>query len=205
MLEKKLEDPLATPMCLPLIFLKCITRDFSKEQELGRGAFGVVYKGILQNGKTVAVKKLSRPLEEDQYQNEVTYLIGVEHKNVVQLLGYCAETQSEVRVQENLPRVWAEKRHRLICFEYLNNKSLDEYISAESCGLEWPKRFAIIRGICNGLHYLHEECNIVHLDLKPQNILMDDNMVPKIADFGTARLFGQQEFRAITENCRGTL
>jgi len=129
MLEKKLEDPRATPMCLPLTFLECITRNFSEELELGRGAFGVVYKGILRNGKTVAVKKLSRSLEEDQFQNEVTYLIGVKHENVVQLLGYCAETQSEVLVQENLPRVWAEKRHRLICFEYLNNKSLDEYIS----------------------------------------------------------------------------
>ena len=85
-------------------------------------------QGILQNGKTIAVKKLSRPLEEDQFQNEVTYLIGVKHENVVQLLGYCAETQSEVLVQEN-PPIWAEKRDRLICFEYLNNKSLDEYIS----------------------------------------------------------------------------
>ncbi|CAO2143431.1 unnamed protein product [Urochloa humidicola] len=147
-LEKKLEDPCATPMYLPLDFLKSITRSFSKEQELGRGGFGVVYKGILQDRKTIAVKKLSEvDLDDDRFQNEVTYLIGLKHENIVQLLGYCAESRWEV-VQVGEKYVMAEIRHRLICFEYLNNKSLDEYISAESCGLEWHKRFEIIRRIC---------------------------------------------------------
>ncbi|CAL4994928.1 unnamed protein product [Urochloa decumbens] len=204
-LEKKLEDPCATPMYLPLDFLKSITRNFSKEQELGRGGFGVVYKGILRDRKTIAVKKFSEVhLDDDRFQNEVTYLIGLKHENIVQLLGYCAESRWEA-VQVGEKYVMAEIRHRLICFEYLNNKSLDEYISAESCGLEWHKRFEIIRRICFGLHYLHKECNIVHLDLTPQNILLDDNMLPKIADFGMSRLFGQQQSRVITQNRLGTL
>ncbi|CAO2153012.1 unnamed protein product, partial [Urochloa humidicola] len=205
MLEKMLDDPCAMPMSLPLDFLKYITHDFSEEQELGRGGFGVVYKGILQNGKTIAVKKLSEMhLDDNRFHNEVTYLIGAKHKNIVELIGYCAESRWEA-TQVTGKYVMAEIRHRLICFEYINNKSLDEYISAADCGLNWHQRFGIIRGICDGLQYLHKECNIIHLDLKPQNILMDDDMVPKIGDFGTSRLFGQQESRIITESCRGTL
>ncbi|CAN6374349.1 unnamed protein product [Urochloa humidicola] len=205
MLEKKLEDPLAMPIPLPLDFLKSITHDFSNEQKIGQGGFGVVYKGILQNGKTIAVKKLSEMhLDDDRFDNEVTYLIGVKHENIVELLGYCAESRWEA-TQVSGKYVMAEIRHRLICFEYINNKSLDEYISAADRGLNWDERFRIIRGICDGLHYLHETCGIIHLDLKPQNILMDDHMVPKIADFGTSRLFGPQESRIITESFWGTL
>uniref|UniRef100_A0ACD5UG95 Uncharacterized protein n=1 Tax=Avena sativa TaxID=4498 RepID=A0ACD5UG95_AVESA len=77
-------------------------------------------------------------------------------------------------------------------------------LQAESCGLEWQMRYAIIRGVCCGLHYLHAECRIVHLDLKPQNILLDDNMLPKLADFGISRLFDQQQSRIITEHRAGT-
>ena len=79
------------------------------------------------------------------------------------------------------------------------------FCTAESCGLEWHWRYDIIKGICSGLHYLHTECHIIHLDLKPQNILLDDNMVPKITDFGMSRLFGQQQSRFITESRGGTL
>nr|XP_045084978.1 receptor-like serine/threonine-protein kinase SD1-6 isoform X3 [Aegilops tauschii subsp. strangulata] len=175
-LENMLQAPSVTPICLPVEFLKGITRDFSVDQELGRGGFGVVYKGILQNGKMIAVKKLFEiRVEDDQFQNEVTYLIGVKHQNVVQLVGYCAESRWEATKV------------------------------AESCGLEWHIRYDIIKGVCSGLHYLHTECRIVHLDLKPQNILLDDNMVPKLADFGMSRLFGQQESRVITESRGGTL
>ncbi|GJN28609.1 hypothetical protein PR202_gb16813 [Eleusine coracana subsp. coracana] len=77
--------------------------------------------------------------------------------------------------------------------------------TAESCGLEWHKRYELIRGICCGLQYLHIECRIVHLDLKPQNILLDGKLVPKIADFGMSRLFGEQCSRIITSHNGGTL
>ncbi|XP_062182021.1 protein PSK SIMULATOR 1-like [Phragmites australis] len=204
-LENMLQDPCAMPVNLPMDFLKAITRDFSEEQELGRGGFGVVYKGVLRNGKTIAVKKLSEiHLDDAQFQREVTYLIGLKHQNIVQLVGYCAESRWEA-TPVNGNYVMAEIRKRLLCFEYLNNKSLDKHLSAESCGLEWHRRYEIIKGICCGLHYLHMECHIIHLDLKPENILLDDNMVPKIADFGLSRLFGQQQSRIITESRGGTL
>jgi serine/threonine protein kinase len=76
----------------------------------------------------------------------------------------------------------------------------------EYSGHDWPTRYAIIKGICAGLKYLHEELKppIYHLDLKPANILLDDNMMPKLADFGMSRLFGQEQTR-ITESCIGTL
>jgi len=71
--------------------------------------------------------------------------------------------------------------------------------------LGWDTRYSIIEGICRGLYFLHEECNIVHLDLKPQNIMVDDNMEPKIMDFGLSRLLGEEKSKTITQNCTGTL
>jgi interleukin-1 receptor-associated kinase 1 len=76
--------------------------------------------------------------------------------------------------------------------------------TVESCGLEWHTGYEIVKGICRGLHYLHTECQIVHLDIKPQNILLDENMEPKIADFGMSRLFGPQESRIVTQSHGGT-
>ncbi|KAL6870847.1 hypothetical protein ACP4OV_014695 [Aristida adscensionis] len=203
-LENMLQDPCEMPMFLPIDFLKAITHDFSEEKELGRGGYGVVYKGVLGNGKAIAVKKLSEMhLDDAQFQNEVTYLFGLKHKNIVQLVGYCAESRWEA-TQLCGKYVMGEIRKRLLCFEYLNNRSLDKHLSGESCGLEWNKRYEIIRGICCGLRYLHEECHILHLDLKPANILLDDNMLPKIADFGMSRLFGQDQSRIITGSRGGT-
>lgn len=202
--ENMLQEPSVTPIFLPVEFLKAITHNFSKEQELGKSGYGVVYKGMLQNGKMIAVKKLfEMQLEDDQFQNEVTYLIGVKHQNIVQLVGYCAESRWEA-TQVGEEYVMAETRTRLLCFEYLKNNSLDKHLSVESCGLEWHIRYDIIRGVCSGLHYLHDECRIIHLDLKPQNILLDDHMMPKLADFGMSRLFGKQQSRIITKSRGGT-
>ena len=78
------------------------------------------------------------------------------------------------------------------------------FLAAESCGLEWHVRHEIIKGICRGLHYLHTDCNMVHMDLKPENILLDDKMVPKISDFGMSRLFGQQQSQIVTQSRGGT-
>lgn len=89
-------------------------------------------QGILQNGMTIAVKKLyEMHLDDDRFHNEVTYLIGANHPNIVQLLGYCAESRWEATRLSGNKYVMAEIRHRLICFEYVNNKSLDEYISGK--------------------------------------------------------------------------
>uniref|UniRef100_A0A0E0EXP2 Protein kinase domain-containing protein n=1 Tax=Oryza meridionalis TaxID=40149 RepID=A0A0E0EXP2_9ORYZ len=206
-LENNIQDPTATPMYLPMEFLKTITCDFSKEQELGRGGYGVVYKGILSNGKMIAVKKLLEIhiLEDDKFQKEVTFLMDLKHPNIVRFIGYCAESRWEALQLDGKKYVMVEMPRRLLCFEYLHNKSLDKYISAESYGLGWHMRYKIIRGISYGLQYIHEECHIIHLDLKPENILMDDDMGPKIADFGMSRLFGHEQSRIITGSREGTL
>ncbi|XBI49688.1 hypothetical protein VPH35_113226 [Triticum aestivum] len=205
--EEKLQDPTATPIFLPFEFLKAITCDFSVERELGRGGYGVVYKGVLLSGQIIAVKKLFdlHRLEDEIFQKEVRSLMGIKHKNVVRFVGYCAKSSWEaIDLRGSGNYIFAETRERLLCFEHICNKSLDKYISDESSGLEWNTRYEIVRGICAGLHYLHEKCHIVHLDLKPENILMDATMVPKIADFGLSRIFGDKQSRIITVNRPGT-
>ncbi|VAI81432.1 unnamed protein product [Triticum turgidum subsp. durum] len=205
--EKKLEDSNATPLSLPLDFLKNITCDFSNESVLGQGGFGLVYKGVLRSGKIIAVKKLFEiRLKEETFQNEVSYLMGIKHQNVVLFVGYCAESKWEAIEQPSGTgkHIFAEMPNRLLCFEYVSNKSLDKHISDESLGLEWNMRYDIIKGICTGMHFLHDECHIIHLDLKPENILMDSTMTPKIADFGLSRIFGEQQSRIITDNRTGT-
>ncbi|XBH65367.1 hypothetical protein VPH35_118980 [Triticum aestivum] len=206
--EEKLQDPSAIPVSLPLEFLKGITSNFSTERELGSGGYGVVYKGILPSGKFIAVKKLHNSLHnlgDENFLKEASSLMKVNHRNVVQFLGYCAESRFEAMDPQGSGKLTlAEIPKRLLCFEHICNKSLSEYISDESLGLEWNMRYDIIRGICGGLRYLHEECHIVHLDMKPDNILMDANMTPKIADFGLSRIFGDKQSQTITQNRLGT-
>jgi len=196
---------------LSLKYLREITNDFSNERLLGQGGFGRVYKGVLANGDTIAVKKLTwtmSGLQDKQYENEARHLMRLKHQNIVQLVGYCSETEKEL-VLHNGKYVYAEKSERLLCLEYLPNGSLCKHLSDASSGLDWDTRYKIIRGICYGLHYLHEEWQastpIIHMDLKPANILLDDDMVPKIADFGLSRLFGELQTRTITKNQYGTL
>uniref|UniRef100_A0A8R7VJ11 non-specific serine/threonine protein kinase n=1 Tax=Triticum urartu TaxID=4572 RepID=A0A8R7VJ11_TRIUA len=134
--------------------------------------------------------------------------MGIKHPNVVECVGCCAESSSHPMEQSSGSGkyILAETRKRLLCFEYVSNKSLDKHITDESSGLEWNTRYKIIKGICNGLHFLHEECHMVHLDLKPQNILLNSTMMPKIADFGLSRIFGELESRTVTKhNNLGTL
>jgi len=103
--------------------------------------------------------------------------------------------------------VYAEEFERLLCLEYLPKGNLRRHLSDESSGLDWSTRYKIIEGICYGLHYLHEEWQvtpIIHMDLKPANIMLDGNMVPKIADFGLSRLFGEEQTRTCTRSCNGT-
>ncbi|CAN6374742.1 unnamed protein product, partial [Urochloa humidicola] len=205
-LEKKLHDPTASPIFLPLQFLKDITCNFSTAREIGRGGYGVVYKGLLWSGKIVAVKKIYdiHLVEDDKFQREATYLMGIKHQNIVQLVGYCAESRWEAIELGSGSYGMAELPKRLLYFEYICNGSLDMYVTVESSGLDWCKRFEIIKGICGGLHFLHEK-HIVHLDLKPKNILMNTTMIPKIADFGLSRLLGAEKSRTILkENVAGT-
>lgn len=98
----------------------------------------------------------------------------------------------------------ADVQERLLCFEYLPKGSLDGYITDSSGEIEWRKCYNIIKGVCEGLNYLHQK-NIMHLDLKPGNILLDEDMMPKITDFGLSRCFDEGQTRVITENVAGTI
>ncbi|KAK3160359.1 hypothetical protein QOZ80_1BG0058470 [Eleusine coracana subsp. coracana] len=132
----------------------------------------------------------------------------LKHSNVVLLEGCCSETKEKLVMYKG-KLVCAEETERLLCFEYMPKGNLRGYLSDESSGLDWGLRYKIIKGICSGLRYLHEEWQvgtpIIHMDLKPANILLDENMVPKIADFGLARLFGEEQTRTCTKSCEGTV
>ncbi|KAM3275762.1 hypothetical protein ACQJBY_044249 [Aegilops geniculata] len=188
----------ATPRDFTFQLLKQITNDFSEDNRIGVGGYGVVYKGTLDNGQVIAVKKLyyKHPgLDSDkQFQNECTNLMRVHHQNIVRLVGYCHEIR-HICVEHNGRYVFAMVEDRALCFEYLEGGSLDKHLSDESCGFGWHTRYKIIRGICEGLNYLHNGSkeSIFHLDLKPANILLDRNMMPKIGDFGLSRLFDSTE------------
>jgi len=210
-LESIFEGASSESRTLPLEYLRNITNDFSKELllVLGEGGFGKVYKGLKENGETIAVKRLSPSIPEvSQFENEAHHLMKLNHPNIVPLVAYCFESKI-VYVEQEGRYFWAEKPERLLCLEYMPNGSLHDYLSDESCGLDWDRHYKIIKGICFGLHYLHEEWNpktpIIHMDLKPANILLDVNMVPKIADFGLSRMFGEEQIRTCTTNRFGTL
>lgn len=157
--------------------LKAATKDFSEENKLGQGGFGDVYKGTLKNGKIVAVKKLSLGHSgkiDEQFESEVKLISNVHHKNLVRLLGCCSKGPE-----------------RILVYEYMANNSLDRFLFGEGKdSLSWKQRYDIILGTAKGLAYLHEDFHvcIIHRDIKASNILLDDEMQPRIADFGLARL-----------------
>nr|CAB3499950.1 unnamed protein product [Digitaria exilis] len=168
--------------------LKKATGNFCKDAEIGRGAFGVVYKGTLENKKVMAVKKLQRKekVEVEQFMNEVTILSGLKHKNLVKLEGYCVHQGQE----------------GLLCYEYLPDGNLEDRLihGRRGATLTWKERRHILEGICKGLQYLHNESPndiaIMHMDLKIDNILLqvqEDKknggvvITPKISDFGISR------------------
>eukprot|EP00261_Vitis_vinifera_P031418 XP_019072661.1 PREDICTED: G-type lectin S-receptor-like serine/threonine-protein kinase At4g27290 isoform X3 [Vitis vinifera] len=182
---------------LPLFNLATLlnaTNNFSEENKLGEGGFGPVYKGILQEGQEIAVKMMSKTSRQGlkEFKNEVESITKLQHRNLVKLLGCCIHG-----------------RERLLIYEYMPNKSLDLYIfdHMRSRVLDWPKRFLIINGIARGLLYLHQDSRlrIIHRDLKAENILLDNEMTPKISDFGIARSFGGNETEANTTRVVGTL
>ncbi|KAF7013098.1 unnamed protein product [Triticum aestivum] len=192
------------PKHLPLDFLKSITDQFSEKRVIGEGAFGTVYKGTAPDGETIAVKKLAEnsPLPRDKaFNNEVQNIMALHHENVVKLVGYCHESQKKV-VQNNGRYIVADIVESVLCYEYLPGGSLKKNLFGDT-KMDWDTRFNIIKGICEGLLFVHS-IPIVHMDLKPENILLDSNMVPKIADFGLSRLFGQEQTRMNTQNVVGS-
>ncbi|KAJ0733770.1 putative protein kinase RLK-Pelle-DLSV family [Helianthus annuus] len=181
---------------LPLFSFSTIanaTASFSEKNVLGEGGFGLVYKGVLEEGIEIAVKRLSKTSNQgvNEFKNEVICISKLQHRNLVKLLGCCIEGDE-----------------RLLIYEYMPNKGLDSFIFDvnESMTLDWTQRFNIIKGIARGLLYLHHDSRlrIIHRDLKVSNILLDQDMNPKISDFGIARSFGGNEPQANTHRVVGT-
>ncbi|KAG1330558.1 putative G-type lectin S-receptor-like serine/threonine-protein kinase [Cocos nucifera] len=165
------------------------TKDFS--QKLGQGSFGTVFKGILPDSTAIAVKKLHHlPQEEKQFRTELSSIGMIHHVNLVRLRGFCSEGD-----------------RRLLVYDYMPRGSLDSYLF-DDCSetLNWDQRFQIALGVARGLAYLHEKCRecIIHCDIKPENILLDVDMCPKIADFGMAKLISR-EFSRVLTTMRGTI
>ncbi|GLT82253.1 hypothetical protein SLE2022_006530 [Rubroshorea leprosula] len=162
------------------------------EEELGKGACSTVYKGILDIGnKTfIAVKrldKMEKDRNEKEFQAEMSAIGKTNHKNLVRLLGFCNEGQ-----------------HRLLVYEYMSNGSLASYLFGNPRP-SWYRRAEIAFGTARGIAYLHEECSnqIIHCDIKPQNILLDDSLTARISDFGLSKLLKTDQTRTVTE-VRGT-
>ncbi|KAJ4798618.1 Serine/threonine-protein kinase [Rhynchospora pubera] len=169
------------------------TDNFSITNKLGEGGFGVVYKGQLPCGQEIAVKRLSMESQQglNEFMNEVLLITKLQHRNLVKLLGCCIDNNE-----------------RMLIYEYMTNKSLDFYIfdATRRASLNWATRLEIVIGIARGLLYLHQDSrfNVIHRDLKAANVLLDEQMNPKISDFGTARLFKREQGIINTETVIGT-
>ncbi|CAL5387590.1 unnamed protein product [Camellia sinensis] len=165
------------------------------KEKLGAGGFGAVYRGVLANKTIVAVKQLEGIEQgEKQFRMEVATISSTHHLNLVRLIGFCSEG-----------------RHRLLVYEFMKNGSLDNFLftteQQSEKFLNWEYRFKIALGTARGITYLHEECRdcIVHCDIKPENILLDENYNAKVSDFGLAKLINPKDHRYRTlTSVRGT-
>lgn len=165
------------------------------KNKLGQGGYGNVYRGSLQNGKPVAVKVLNELNGSgEEFINEVASISRTSHVNIVNLVGFCFEG-----------------RKRALIYEFMPNGSLEKFIYEERSDrvrqLDWPILYQIALGIARGLEYLHRGCTtrILHFDIKPHNILLDEDFCPKISDFGLAKLCIKKESIVSMLGARGTI
>jgi hypothetical protein len=166
--------------------LQNATKNFS--DKLGGGGFGSVFKGTLSDSTVIAVKKLESISQgEKQFRTEVSTIGTIQHVNLVRLRGFCSEGT-----------------RKLLVYDYMPNGSLESHLFHEKF-LDWKTRYQIAIGTARGLYYLHEKCRecIIHCDIKPENILLDAYLCPKVADFGLAKLVGR-EFSRVLTTMRGT-
>ncbi|KAM7528351.1 hypothetical protein LguiB_031761 [Lonicera macranthoides] len=174
--------------------IEIATNNFSDDNKIGQGGFGMVYKGALADGQEIAVKRLSKSSGQGalEFKNEVVLLAKLQHRHLVRLLGFCLEGQEKILV-----------------YEYVPNKSLDYFLfDPEMRGqLDWSRRYKIIVGTARGMLYLHEDSRlrIIHRDLKASNILLDSEMNAKVSDFGLAKLFEVDQTQGNTSRIAGTL
>ncbi|KAM3197621.1 hypothetical protein ACQJBY_072972 [Aegilops geniculata] len=165
------------------------TKKFS--EKIGTGGFGSVYKGMLSDSTTIAVKRLDGTRQgEKQFRAEVSSIGLIQHVNLVKLIGFCCQGDN-----------------RLLVYEHMSNGSLDRHLfQSDAVVLNWETRYQIVLGVARGLFYLHQSCRkcIIHCDIKSENILLDASFSPKVADFGMAAFVGRNFSRVLT-TFRGTI
>ncbi|KAK8312453.1 hypothetical protein V6Z12_D01G043200 [Gossypium hirsutum] len=171
--------------------IKKMTKSF--KDKLGEGGYGSVFKGKLRSGHHVAVKLLGKSKGNGQdFINEVASIGRIHHANVAKLIGFCVEGSKQALV-----------------YDFMSNGSLDKIIFTEENKntLGWKKMFDIVLGVAQGIHYLHQGCDmqILHFDIKPHNILLDENLNPKVSDFGLAKLYSVDDSIVSLTAARGTI
>ncbi|KAG0565247.1 hypothetical protein KC19_8G176000 [Ceratodon purpureus] len=174
--------------------LQVATKNFHSSMILGEGSFGVVYKGILSNGNHIAIKQLfnmDAQKDIDDFLNEVVLLTSVKHRNLVNLKGCCLH-----------------KDQRWLLYEYVENYDIAQVLFDHKDGLflNWSQRLNICLGVAHGLHYLHalSQPSIIHRDIKASNVLLDTTFNAKIADFGLALLFPDEQSHVTTTHVAGS-
>jgi len=171
--------------------IKKITKSF--KEKLGEGGYGTVFKGTLRSGRLVAIKMLGKSKANGQdFISEVATIGRIHHVNVVQLIGFCVEGSK-----------------RALVYEFMPNGSLNKYIFLPEVRtlLSYDQMYDIALGVARGIEYLHQGCDmqILHFDIKPHNILLDENFTPKVSDFGLAKLYPTNDSIVSLTAARGTL
>ncbi|CAI9762764.1 unnamed protein product [Fraxinus pennsylvanica] len=179
--------------CFSFEELKKYTNNFSEVNDVGSGGYGKVYRGTLSNGQLVAVKRARQGSRQGglEFKTEIELLSRVHHKNVVSLVGFCFE-QGE----------------QMLVYEYIANGTLKDSLSGRSgIRLDWMRRLRIALGAARGLQYLHDLADppVIHRDVKSTNILLDERLNAKVADFGLSKLMGEPERGHVTTQVKGTM
>ncbi|CAL5022319.1 unnamed protein product [Urochloa decumbens] len=175
---------------LDLDAIRVATNNFSEQNVIVSSRSRTIYKGTLQNFGELAAKRLNTETGLEELKTVVEFLARLDHPNIIRMLGS-----------------WIGNNDKVLCYEYMPGGSLDAVLfdEDERSGVpDWPSRFQIIQGICEGLFYLHEHFRIVHRDIDPSNILLGEGFIPKISDFGLATLVNQGESEGKAENFSGT-